>query len=83
MYQLIICEKPNAAKKIADALADNKAIKKSTRDGNSECASNGYFTIDGDQKELERALRSGGNGEGSYEMCELIGVELIDDKLPE
>jgi DNA topoisomerase-1 len=32
MYQLIICEKPNAAKKIADALADNKATKKSTRD---------------------------------------------------
>jgi DNA topoisomerase-1 len=32
MYQLIICEKPNAAKKIADALADNKAVKKSTRD---------------------------------------------------
>ncbi|MBW2980910.1 DNA topoisomerase I [Candidatus Woesearchaeota archaeon] len=32
MYQLIICEKPNAAKKIADALADNKATKRSTRD---------------------------------------------------
>ena len=32
MYQLIITEKPNAAKKIADALADNKATKKSTRD---------------------------------------------------
>jgi DNA topoisomerase-1 len=32
MYQLIICEKPNAAKKIADALADNKPTKKSTRD---------------------------------------------------
>ena len=31
MYQLIICEKPNAAKKIADALADNKAIKKYER----------------------------------------------------
>jgi len=28
MYQLIITEKPNAAKKIADALADGKAIKK-------------------------------------------------------
>ena len=32
MYQLIITEKPNAAKKIADALADNKATKKTTRD---------------------------------------------------
>ncbi len=29
MYELIICEKPNAAKKIADALADGKAIKES------------------------------------------------------
>jgi len=28
MYELIITEKPNAAKKIADALADSKAIKK-------------------------------------------------------
>jgi DNA topoisomerase-1 len=27
MYELIICEKPNAAKKIAEALADGKAIK--------------------------------------------------------
>ena len=31
-YELIICEKPAAAKKIADALADSKAEKKSTRD---------------------------------------------------
>jgi len=31
-YELIICEKPNAAKKIAEALADNKPQKKSTRD---------------------------------------------------
>ena len=31
-YTLIITEKPNAAKKIAEALADNKAEKKSTRD---------------------------------------------------
>jgi len=30
-YQLIIAEKPSAAKKIADALADGKAIKKSTK----------------------------------------------------
>ena len=28
MYELIITEKPNAAKKIADALADGKSIKK-------------------------------------------------------
>ena len=27
MYELIICEKPSAAKKISDALADGKAIK--------------------------------------------------------
>ncbi|MFH0867859.1 MAG: DNA topoisomerase I [Candidatus Woesearchaeota archaeon] len=27
MYELIICEKPNAAKKVAEALADGKAIK--------------------------------------------------------
>jgi len=27
MYELIICEKPNASKKIAEALADGKAIK--------------------------------------------------------
>ena len=27
MYELIICEKPNAAKKIAEALADGKPIK--------------------------------------------------------
>ena len=30
MYELIICEKPNAAKKIAEALADSKPIKKSS-----------------------------------------------------
>ena len=29
MYELIICEKPSAAKKIADALATGKALKKS------------------------------------------------------
>jgi len=29
MYELIICEKPNASKKIADALADGKPIKES------------------------------------------------------
>jgi len=27
MYELIICEKPNAAKKVAEALADGKPIK--------------------------------------------------------
>ena len=27
MYELVICEKPNAAKKIAEALADGKAVK--------------------------------------------------------
>jgi DNA topoisomerase-1 len=32
MYQLIISEKPAAAKKIAEALADNKPVKRSTRD---------------------------------------------------
>ena len=32
MYELIISEKPNAAKKIADALADGKAIKKSSKE---------------------------------------------------
>jgi len=32
MYQLIICEKPNAAKKIAEALADNKPTKRTTRE---------------------------------------------------
>ena len=31
MYELIICEKPNAAKKIAEALADNKPTKKSSK----------------------------------------------------
>jgi DNA topoisomerase-1 len=31
MYELIICEKPNAAKKIANALADKKPEKKSSR----------------------------------------------------
>jgi DNA topoisomerase I len=31
MYELIICEKPNAAKKIADALADGKAIKENMK----------------------------------------------------
>ena len=29
MYELIICEKPNAAKRIAEALADGKPIKES------------------------------------------------------
>ena len=28
-YELIICEKPNASKKVAEALADKKAVKKS------------------------------------------------------
>ena len=32
MYELIICEKPSAAKKIADALADGKAIKENMND---------------------------------------------------
>ncbi|MCK5107683.1 MAG: DNA topoisomerase I, partial [Nanoarchaeota archaeon] len=31
MYELIICEKPNAARKIAEALADDKPTKKSSK----------------------------------------------------
>ena len=31
-YELIIAEKPNAAKKLAEALADNKPTKKSSRE---------------------------------------------------
>ena len=27
-YELIVCEKPNASKKVAEALADKKPIKK-------------------------------------------------------
>ena len=31
MYELIITEKPNAARKIAEALADNKPLKKNIK----------------------------------------------------
>ena len=46
MYELIICEKPAAAKKIADALADNKAKKE------TYMRKIPYYTLTHDGKEI-------------------------------
>lgn len=36
-------------------------------------------TIDGDLVKLEARLRSGGHGESGFALCELVGVEVIDE----
>jgi len=40
-------------------------------------------TIDGDLVKLEARLRSGGKGESGFELCELLGVEVIDEPAKE
>ena len=37
-----------------------------------------YSSIDGDVKELERALTSGGYGEDACEFTELVGCEVME-----
>lgn len=36
-----------------------------------------HWTIDGDLQALERALTSGGHGNGGYERTSLVGVEIL------
>jgi len=66
-YELIITEKPNAAKKIAEALADGKAIKKNNQGvpyydithGDKDiivaCAVGHLYTVDEDKSEKKKA----------------------------
>ena len=66
-YELIITEKPNAAKKIAEALADGKPVKKSengvpyydlSRGKNDiivACAVGHLYTVDEDKSENDKA----------------------------
>ena len=42
-----------------------------------------HETIDGDLVRLEARLRSGGKGESGFALCELVGVEVIDEPAKE
>lgn len=46
----------------------------------SGCTGHKLFSIDGDLKALETALRSGGFGEDQYSITQLLGVEILDEK---
>ena len=53
-------------------------IKCKERCGAIGLESTRHYTIDCDVPELEQALRKGGFGDDSYEINELVGVEVID-----
>lgn len=45
------------------------------------CTGSYLWTIDGDAKQCEKALLSGGRGETGYEHTRLLGVEIINEIL--
>jgi len=55
-------------------------MKRRMSDHNENLDRSCFFTIDGDLVELERQLRLSGRGPMGFDYCELVGVELIDDK---
>lgn len=54
-------------------------LRRKTRDNESGLEGEGFYTIDADVPELERALGSGGIGHQGYDVTELIGVEQLED----
>jgi len=55
-------------------------LRRRTADHNENLDRSVLFTVDGDTKEVERLLRSGGRGPMGFDFCELAGVEVLDDK---
>lgn len=57
-------------------------IERKTLDSSTQMTTVGHYTIDSEVPELEDELTRGGFGDGGYDMCRLIGVEVLAEDAP-